>query len=71
MKRVFIISALALGLLTSCSENSNKESESSSTETVEQPTNSNTNTINSADSIKAAADKMAKDSADAAHGHTH
>jgi outer membrane biogenesis lipoprotein LolB len=71
MKTVFIISALALGLLTSCSENANKEPESSSTETVEQPANSDTNTINNTDSIKTAADKAAKDSADAAHGHSH
>lgn len=69
MKKVFIISTLALGLFTSCSNNSEKEA-TPPTETV-QPIDAANSAVNSADSIKAAADKMAKDSADAAHGHTH
>ncbi len=68
MKKLLILTTLACGLLTACTNNSNKESESTLTE---QETMSADSTMMNSDSTQSAADKMAKDSADAAHGHSH
>ncbi|MEO6135297.1 MAG: hypothetical protein ABIP35_09100 [Ginsengibacter sp.] len=70
MKRVFIMVSMIVAL-AACNDSSTtetvapKQTETETTTTVE---NSKTNYE---DSPKAAADKMAKNSVDAAHGHTH
>lgn len=68
MKKLLIVTTLAFGLLTACS-NANTESETSPV--AEQETMSADSTVMKPDSTKTAADKMATDSADAAHGHSH
>lgn len=72
MRKLLIFATLGMGLLAACSSNTEKEAEVASDTTMEQMEMS-ADTINSAltDSAKIAADKAAKDSADAAHGHSH
>lgn len=67
MKKLFFIASMAV-VLSACSNNAKTESE---TATQKDTMVVDTNSVNNIDSTKAAADKMAKDSADAAHGHTH
>ena len=69
MKKAFIIASLACIVFSACSNNSNTESKTSPV--TEQESMSTDSTIMNPDSTKAKADKMAKDSADAAHGHSH
>jgi len=71
MKKVFIIASMACTILFSaCSSNSNNESDNSNKNGLETMGIDSTS-MNDTDSTKAALDKMAKDSADAAHGHSH
>ncbi len=70
MKKVFIIASLACIILSACSSNSNNESDTS-TQNGQGTMGVDSTSMNYTDSTKAAADKMAKDSADAAHGHSH
>lgn len=72
MKKLFILTTMAFGLFTSCTSSANKETEAQSgtdQEQMEMPADSTNSAFT--DSAKAAADKAAKDSADAAHGHSH
>lgn len=67
MKKLFFIAAMAM-TLSACSNNSKNESETS---TQQETMSVDSNSINSTDSTKAVTDKMAQDSIDAAHGHSH
>lgn len=73
MKKLLILATVSFGLFTACSNNADKEAGSTSDTTQE----SMEMTVDSAaanayaDSTQAAAEKAAKDSADAAHGHSH
>lgn len=67
MKKVIIITSLACIVFSACSNNPNNASETPAVTEQKSMSVDSTRT----DSTKAAADKMAKDSADAAHGHTH
>lgn len=70
MKKVFIIASMAVILFSACSNNPNKESETpaqNETETM----SADTSAMVSPDSTVVDTEKAAKDSADAAHGHTH
>lgn len=67
MKKLFVIASMAI-VLSACSNNSKNESETS---TQQETMSVDSNSMNNIDSTKAVADKMAKDSADAAHGHSH
>ncbi|WP_411272719.1 hypothetical protein [Daejeonella sp.] len=67
MKKIFILTTMVLGLFTACSSNANKETEAESGIAQEQMKMSADST-NSAFTDSA---KAAKDSADAAHGHSH
>ncbi|HQS22855.1 MAG: hypothetical protein V4546_05570 [Bacteroidota bacterium] len=66
MKKVVIITSLACIVFSACSNNPNNASETPAVTGQKSMSVDSTGT----DSTKAA-DKMAKDSADAAHGHTH
>ncbi|RWZ89428.1 MAG: hypothetical protein EO766_04310 [Hydrotalea sp. AMD] len=70
MKKVFIIASMACIILSACSNNTNKESDAS-TQNEQETMGADSNNMSVTDTTQAAADKMAKDSADAAHGHTH
>lgn len=69
MKKLLILTTLTCGLLTACSNNSNKEAETPPVS--EQETMAADSTLMNPDSTKEAADKMTKDSTEAAHGHSH
>jgi len=71
MKKLFILSALAFGLFTACSNNTDKDAEAVSETEQEQMNMSTDSTMAYADSANVAAEKAAKDSADSAHGHSH
>lgn len=69
MKKLF--SAVLVGsLLIACADDSNKAADST---TITEPATISNDSIMlmNADTIKTAADKRAKDSAEAAHGHSH
>jgi len=69
MKKLFSVVLMGC-LFTACTDNAQKETE---TTTVSEPAKMSGDSLTrmNADSTKAAADKRAKDSADAAHGHSH
>lgn len=69
MKKVFLITTLVCGMLTACSDNKNTKTETPSPEVTTVAPDSASSI--STESAKAAEEKRIKDSADAAHGHTH
>ncbi|MHB1179596.1 MAG: hypothetical protein ACYCZO_14860 [Daejeonella sp.] len=72
MKKLFLFTTVALGLFTACSSNTEKKSDAASDTAMQQmEMSADTAASTMADSTNAAADKTAKDSADAAHGHSH
>ncbi|MEJ7779277.1 MAG: hypothetical protein WKF68_06775 [Daejeonella sp.] len=72
MKKLFILITMSFGLFTACSSNANRETEAASgTEQEQMEMAADSTNPAFTDSAKAAADKAAKDSADAAHGHSH
>lgn len=74
MKRLLIVTTLSFGLLTACTNNADKEAGAvSETQNEQMEMSSSDSTADKAfaDSVKAASDNAAQDSADAAHGHSH
>ncbi|WP_276348904.1 hypothetical protein [Daejeonella sp. JGW-45] len=69
MKKLFITATLACLIFSACSNSSNNSTDTSATAGDSLITD--TISTSNADSTKSAAEKMAKDSADAAHGHSH
>lgn len=69
MKKAFLITTLVCGMLTACSDNTNTKTEAPIKEVTTVAPDS-TPSIRT-ESAKAAEEKRVKDSADAAHGHTH
>jgi len=69
MKKLFIVATLGCLIFSACSNSSNNSTDTSATAQDSLITDSIS--TSNADSTKAEAEKMAKDSADAAHGHSH
>jgi uncharacterized lipoprotein len=70
MKKLLVIAVMAI-TLSACSNNAKTESETSTQEEKMSVDSNSMNGMNGMDSTKTEADKMAQDSLDAAHGHTH
>ncbi len=70
MKKVFIIASLVCIVFSACSNNPNNTTDTPAA-TEQESVSADSSSMNYTDSTKVAADKMAKDSADAAHGHAH